>query len=316
MITRPIIPIPLMIIISIILIIIIILSSKKVKLIVRLLIVLMLFLINLRPMIPNGETEVMNNNLDIIFVVDTTLSMDAQDYGNKQTRLSAVKKDIEYIINKIPGAHYSLISFDLDTKIRLPLTSDANALLASSNTLRVIDELYARGSSVTIFREELAEVLKSSKKKENHSRIVFICTDGEQTVDRDIDSLKPLADNVDGGAILGYGTTKGGKIEVENYDGTKEELKDRSSYPYQDAVSVLDESNLKRMAKDLDINYVHMTSSNKIDSEIKAIKKLKNNNDSEIEESYQDIYYYYSPLLSILLFIELSLDRRSELWKR
>ena len=300
MITRPIIPIPLMIIISIILIIIIILSSKKAKLIVRLLIVLMLFLINLRPMIPNGETEVMNNNLDIIFVVDTTLSMDAQDYGNKQ----------------IPGAHYSLISFDLDTKIRLPLTSDANALLASSNTLRVIDELYARGSSVTIFREELAEVLKSSKKKENHSRIVFICTDGEQTVDRDIDSLKPLAENVDGGAILGYGTTKGGKIEVENYDGTKEELKDRSSYPYKDAVSVLDESNLKQMAKDLDISYVHMTSTNKIDSEIKEIKKLKNNNDSEIEESYQDIYYYYSPLLFILLFIELFLDRRSELWKK
>ena len=49
-------------------------------------------------MIPNGKAKTIADNLDILFVIDTTISMIAEDYDNNETRLSAVKKDCEYII--------------------------------------------------------------------------------------------------------------------------------------------------------------------------------------------------------------------------
>ena len=135
MIIRPIIPIPLMIIITIILLVLIVISSKKAKLLVRILIVLFLFLINLRPMILDGDVEVLHSNIDMVFVIDTTLSMDAQDYDGSKRRLEGVSKDIEYIMKKIPGAYYSVITFDNKTTIKLPLTADANAILIRSPTI-------------------------------------------------------------------------------------------------------------------------------------------------------------------------------------
>ncbi len=70
------------------------------------------------------------------------------------------------------------------------------------------------------------------------------------------------------------------------------------------------------MAKELDIDYIHMTKTKNIDSKLKDLNKIKNNSSSEKEESYQDIYYYISPILMVLFALELYLDRRSRLWKR
>ena len=309
---NPIIPIPLMIILIIIGFVLIILTSKKIKLLTRLLILTMIFFINLRPMIPDDDVEVIHNNMDVIFVVDTTLSMNALDYNNTK-RLDGVKKDINYIIDSLPGAYYSLISFDNKAYVKMPLTVDSIAIEAAADVLESPDELYARGSSVTVFKDELETVLKKSEKKENRSRIVFIFTDGEQTVDDKIDSLKSLKKYVDNGAVLGYGTTKGGNIKYVNYYKEEVYLEDKTDYPYKKAVSKMDENNLKQMASDLNINYVHMTKSSDIDKVIKNLNKSKNNNDKEKETAYKDIYYYYSPVLIILFLIELYLDRRNEL---
>ena len=72
MIINPIISLPLMIVITILLVIGIIKISKKEVLIVRLLIVAVLFLINLRIMTPSGEIEVEHNSLDIVSYLNST----------------------------------------------------------------------------------------------------------------------------------------------------------------------------------------------------------------------------------------------------
>ncbi len=313
MIIRPIIPIPLMIIITIILLVLIVISSKKAKLLVRILIVLFLFLINLRPMILDGDVEVLHSNIDMVFVIDTTLSMDAQDYDGSKRRLEGVSKDIEYIMKKIPGAYYSVITFDNKTTIKLPLTADANAILATVDTLKVPNNYYAKGSNITIFKEELETILNNSRKKEGHSTVVFLFTDGENTSDKKTESLKSLSKLIDEGAVLGYGTTKGGYIQVEKYDGTKEYLEDRSEYPYKKAVSKIDVDNLTKIAEEMGIDYIPMKKSSSIDKKLKDLKNTKSKNDSELEDAYQDLYYCLSPFLIVLFSIELYLDRRSRL---
>ena len=313
MITNPIIPIPVMIIISLIVLLLIFKTSRKRKLIIRVLIVIVLFIINLRFMIPNGEVEIVHNNIDMIFVIDNTISMDAMDYNGSYTRLDGVKKDVKYIIEQVPGAHYSLISYTTKAVIKMPLTSDTNALFASVNTLKTPDELYAKGSTVTIFKDELEMMLNSSKKKDGHVRVVFVFSDGEATSEDEQISVKSLSNLIDGGAVLGYGTNQGGKMQKEDYKGNKSYIQDRTSYPYKDAISKIDENNLKKISKELGIDYVHMVKSDNIDSVLKKVNKIKSTSDSEIETSYKDVYYYISPILIVLILMELLLDRRSYL---
>ena len=313
MIFRPIIPLILMIIITIVLIGLVIITSKRFKLIVRLLIIGLMFIINLRPMLPNGSLEVVSNNFDVIFVVDTTLSMEANDYNGSKTRLSGVKKDVEYIINKIPGAYYSVVSYDNDAMMKVPFTFDTNAIMASVETLKVPNTYSARGSKVTNFKEPLEMLLKKSRKKDGRSTLVFLFTDGENTSDEKLDSLSDLEELIDGGAVLGYGTTKGATMEVIAYGDKKEKVQDKTSYPYKDAISKLDEKNLKKMASDMGLDYIHMTTTKDIDSKLNNINKVRSKAENAIEESYSDLYFYLSPFLLILFLVEISLDRRDRL---
>ena len=310
--TSPIIPIWLIIPILGAFLVYSIITTRKLKLIIRILMVILLFVINLRIKIADGEVLVMKNNLDVIFVVDTTLSMDALDYNGNGKRMDAVKKDLEYVIDELAGASFSVISFDSIAMTKMPLTRDSNSVLSAIKTLKTPDSLYAKGSTITIFKENLEKVLESSSKREDRRRIVFIVTDGENTTDEKLDSLSDLKQLVDNGAVLGYGTTKGGLMKVETYTGSGhwEYLQDRSDYPYKDARSVIDETNLKKMANDLGLDYIHMEKQSNIKSKIKEILKMRDFNDQEMEYSYQDIYYYFSPILIALFIVELAIDRR------
>lgn len=313
MIINPILPLWIAIPIVIGLFILIMIINRGIKLAIRIAILVILFVVNLRPMIPGGSVEVFNSNLDVIFVVDTTLSMDALDYDGNHTRLSGVRDDLSYIVNELAGSSFSVISYDVSSQINLPLTKDNDAVLASINTLSVIDSLYARGSSITLFKEDLKTILESSSKKDDRVRIVFIVTDGEQNTKDNIKSLSDLKGYVQGGAVLGYGTSSGGKIKVETYTGSGkyEYLVDRSNgYPYPEAVSKIDENNLKTMAKELDVPYIHMEKQSNIDRVLKDIRKMRSLTDANKEYYYSDIYYYFSFMLIPLFIAELIIDRR------
>lgn len=307
----PIIPLWLIIPICIFLLVFVIIYSRRLKLVIRILIIILAFIINLRIQTPNGEVLVLKNNLDVIFVVDTSLSMDAIDY-NGEKRLDVLKRDLLYIIDEIPGASYSVIAFDNISSIKVPLTRDSNSIKVSIKTLKTPDSLYAMGSTITIFKDDLKKILDSSVKKEGKKRIVFIITDGENTTEEKMVSLEDLKEYVDGGAVLGYGTKEGGLILVETYSGSGkyEYLKDKSSYPYVDARSMIDEDNLNKVAKELGIEYIHMSKQDNVKNKLRAINSMSSYDDEDKELAFQDTYFYLSPLLIILFCVELWIDRR------
>ena len=312
----PIIPIWLMIIISIIYIFLIIKTHNIIKLIVRILIIIIIFTINLRIMLVNKDTEAYISNLDIIIVVDNSISITAEDYNGNNTRLSAIKKDIKYILNKLPSSNYSIITFDSKSYIRSPLTTDKDTIEVIIDTMDVKLPYYSAGSNITIFKEDLKYILKNSKKKNKHKRIVIIISDGEITTSDSLISVKDLSKYINDGVVLGYGTTTGGKMKEKTYIASDkvEYLEDRrSSYPYKPAISKINEDNLKKIAKDLGIDYIHMTNQNNINNKIKQIISKSTIDENNKINSYKDTYYPLAILLSILILIELYLDRREYL---
>lgn len=307
MITSPIIPIWIMGIISIILIILIKNKNKK-TFFRRLIIIIFLFIINLKIMIPSRDGKVITSNLDIFFVIDNTISMVAEDYNGSKTRLEAVKNDCKYIINELSEANYSIITFNNESKILTPLTKDADMTQGAINTISIMDSLYAKGSSMNVCLDDLKNSLERAEKKENRSSIVFFITDGEITNDEKLKSFSPIKKYISNGAVLGYGTEKGGKMKVVDTLSEKESyLEDRTSddYPYPKAVSKIDEKNLKKLADDMGIEYINMSKQSNIDSKIKQIKREANNTLDDTQKMlYNDIYFIFVIPLVLLLAYE------------
>jgi len=306
MIVNPIIPIWLMGIISIILIILVLYKRINKQVIGKIMIIIFLFIINMRPMIHTSDTEVFENNLDVLFVIDTTISMVAEDYDSKIPRIEAVKDDCKYIIENLVGGRYSIITFDNESQTMIPYTRDTSAVIDVLDIISETDELYAKGSSLNVAKSAIKKSLEVSKEKEDRERIVFFISDGEITNEDKLESFSELKKSISGGAVLGYGTTSGGKMKVyDRYSETTAYLEDKSDYPYTKAISKIDEDNLEEIADDMGIEYIHMTEQENIDKKIKEIKKeFLNENGSSNKSGYTDIYYIFAILLFILLVYE------------
>ena len=308
MIIHPIVPIVIMLIICGILTFLA-RTKDKFSYIRRIAIIILLFIVNLRIMVKSNNVTVMNNNLDVLFVIDTTISMMAEDYDENVARLEAVKVDCNHIIEELGGAKYALITFNNESQIAMPYTTDTNTIIQYLDIIQVMDEIYAKGSSLNTPIENMEYLLKSSLKKEGRNRIVFFISDGEITNDEKIKSYKSLQEYIANGAVLGYGTESGGKMKIfDKYLNTEVYVEDRTSekFPYPYAVSKKDEKNLKQIADDLDIDYIYMDRQSNIDKKIEEIKNEYLVNDQEsIEDNYTDIYYIFVIPILILLLYEL-----------
>ena len=313
MIINPIIPIWLMVIICAVLLIVL-RPREKLRFLRQILIIILLFVINLRFMKESSNVVFVDNGIDILFVVDSTISMVAEDYNGKNTRLSAVKADCEYIINKLPGARYSVISFDNTSKILIPFTRDSEITLDGISSIDVLSELYARGSSLNAPKEVMKKNLENTE--DDRKIIVFFMSDGEITSEEKLESYSELKKYINDGAVLGYGTETGGRMRVKAsyYDNSiGNYLEDRSDWPYKEAISKIDEKNLKQIASDLGVDYINMNKQSNIDSKLRAVanNNFKNTDTENRNTSYTDIYYIFSGALCILLVIEfISYKRR------
>lgn len=307
----PIIPIWIMFIICLLLIIYII--KKNNKNIIQIIMVILIFIINLRIMIPSDNSMVMSNNLDVIFAIDNSISMNAEDYNGNNTRLYAVKRDCNYIVNRLNGARFSVITFNHKATIVTPFTKDNNMTVESIDVIQPINNTIARGSSLNSSHDLLLKSLQSSEKKDNKTRIVFFISDGEITDESTLNSFKDISKHIKNGAVLGYGTKQGGRMKSKSsYSETSEYLKDTSDYPYKDAISKIDENNLKQIAKDMNINYIHMDKQGRINNKLREINRLVNTSiSSNDKSSYDDIYFIFVIPLLILLIIELGNYRRN-----
>lgn len=314
MIVNPIIPIWLMAVICVVLIA---LKRKGVWPYVRqIIMVILLFVINLRIMVPGDvNTSSQKINANILFVIDNTISMVARDYNGDTERMEALKDDCAYIVDELNGAKFSVITFNNSAKLASPFTENTEFIKNCINSTYPINELYARGSSMNVSKDLMTDIVKRTQEKNDGKVIVFFISDGEITNEDKLASFKDVAGYIDGGAVLGYGTQKGGKMYVTDYfSGEMEVIEDRSDYPYKDAVSKIDEANLKSIAKDLGIEYINMNKRDNIDGIIEGIKRNAIFSEDEVgTEGYTDIYYIFViPLLLMLIYEFVDLKMRGE----
>lgn len=330
MVIKPIIPIWIMIIICLIGIIIIIYDeqwknikkiTKKylINVIIKISILILLFIINLRPMIFKEKNISKEIDRKILFVIDTSVSMKALDYNNDEERINGVINDCCYIVDKLSDCEFSIITFGDTAQRLIPFTSDIDMVQAELKSINLEDDLYANGSSMNLAKDILEETLIEEKNRENKPITLFFISDGEITKEEEkLESFSNIKQYIDDGAVLGYGTQAGGKMISSLYEN---ELNNSNIYVYyfdnkynkKIAISKIDEENLNKIASDIEIDYIHMNKSLDIDNKLNDIIKnnTKLNNKNKKTNQYKDIYYYFAVKLIILLIINFIIQKRS-----
>ena len=228
--------------------------------------VALLAVIGLGPSVPVTDRDTSVANVDMFFVVDRTGSMAAEDFDGTNERLDGVRHDIASLTADIPGARYSIISFDSQASRQVPLTTDARAITSWAETFQREITLYSKGSLTDRPLDALGAALQgAATDRPANVRLVFFLSDGEQTADGEPRSYEGLAPLVDGGAVLGYGTSEGGRMK-EYMPGedpaTAGYLRDPSRATLDeaespDALSLIDEDNLRAVATQLGVPYAH-----------------------------------------------------------
>ena len=212
--------------------------------------------------------------VQMFFVVDRTGSMAAEDWGPGPDltpapgfdpiptvrRLDGVRFDVLSLAGDVAGGSYSVIGFASEAGTQLPLTGDRAAVRAWAETVTQEVTGSSTGTQPDRPLAILARVLEDAQRREPASiRLVFFMSDGEQTVEGELESFAPLAPLVDGGAVLGYGTAAGG--QMRSFDGSyrpdAEYIADRAQSGEPPAVSRIDEANLRAIAEQLGVPYVH-----------------------------------------------------------
>lgn len=330
----PVLPIPVM---AIICIGMIALKRKGVWNFTRqIIIAVLIFAINLRPALPTDKIVVVKNDVDVLFVVDNTISMLAEDYGSDDDRrMDAVREDIETIMGEFEGARFGLLTFDDTANYVIPYTSEPDIVLNATQTLEGRLKEYAGGTSLNISYDALKEVLENNTgvnddddddddddedvdriTGEDRIQVVFYISDGEITSGDRLRSFEKISPLIDTGAVLGYGTSQGGQMHVRNYLlGTYELLQYYDSgYNLVTAISKIDEDNLKNIATDLGIGYYHMQNHSDLNEAITAVKTAISTGDFERSdksgEGKLEVYYILSGALAVFLIYDMIYYRR------
>ena len=270
-------------------------------------------------MLPNGEATALQSDTRVLFVIDKSVSMRALDYNGNEERLKGVINDCCYIVDELASCKFSIITFGDEVRRISPYTIDTDSIISEIKALRLENEDYSPGSSMNSAKNYLEKILKNEEKNSNKT-VIFFISDGEITRKNEkLESFEGLAKYFTNGAVLGYGTSAGGKMVTTSQINYPEEANGENyyvtyyeNYEIKQAISKIDENNLKKIASDLKVDYIQMSKTSNINYKIANIKKQISESKSKEEKirSYKDIYYYFAIPLVILLIIDLIIKKR------
>ncbi len=139
---------------------------------------LVLFAVALaRPQLVDRERVVQSDGIDIMLVLDTSGSMEAEDYslgGRSASRLRVAKEVIADFVEGRPDDRIGLVVFGEEAFTQVPLTLDHDALV---DILRQV-HLGVAGRRATAVGDAMAVAGRRLKDLDAPSRVMILLTDG------------------------------------------------------------------------------------------------------------------------------------------
>lgn len=198
-------------------------------------------------------------DVEVLVVLDRTRSMAALDHQDGEHRIAGVRQDLAALAEALPGARFGLLTWGQDARLEMPFTTDSTVFTTALETIRIEGIYDGVGSRADRPLEEALEVLERAHEQHpDRQQVLVFVGDGENTDDGEQESFAPLEEYVDAGVVLGYGTEEGGRMPRAD-DLSLDEGYVSDPETFDDAISHADLDNLRTIADQLDVPFVHRT---------------------------------------------------------
>ncbi len=254
------------------------------------------------------KRQIKRKGIDMIFMVDTSLSMLAQDI--KPNRIGKAKFLMKSFLKQLKGDRVGIVTFAGSGFLQSPLTLDYSAFQLFADSIQV-GFVPDPGSNLT---SGVETAIRSFPNEKNKYRVIIILSDGEVTegeIDQAIQMAKKEEVRI---YTVGTGTPDGEPIPLQSSDGkTSGYKKDQRG---EVVITKLNEATLQKLAKETNGLYFKAspseTEAEVIYQHIQTIGK-KEIQEKEIIEK-EDHYQTFLMIAFILLLFEslISERKRSE----
>ena len=285
--------------------------KATVKLILILLGIASLTLALANPKIGTKLETVKREGVDIVFAVDVSKSMLAEDIA--PNRLEKAKRLVSEIINQLASDRIGIIAYAGQAFPQLPITTDygaAKMFLQNMNT----DMLSSQGTAIDQ-AIELASTYYDDEEQTN--RVLFIISDGEDHSEGNTGNAVEEATN-EGIRVftIGVGKTKGAPIPLKR-KGIVESLKKDSKGEV--VITKLNEAVLQEIANEGNGEYINGENT---EEAVAFIKEQLNQMDKKEFEAkqfaeYKDQFQWFLAAGLLFLFLDIFvLDRKTKWLKK
>jgi len=250
---------------------------------------------------------VKREGVDIVFAIDVSKSMDAEDIA--PSRLEKSKQLVRQILGGLGSDRVGIIAYAGSAFPQLPITTDyaaAKMFLQALNT----DMISSQGTAISD-AIDLATTYYDDDNQTN--RVLFIISDGEDHEG----NVESIADEAAKKGIriytIGVGTEKGGPIPIKRNGVVQNYKKDQNG---ETVITKLDSKTLKEIASEANGEYIEGNVTANVTETVQDL--LKNIEKTEFEAKqfadYQSHFQWFLALCFIFLFLDVFLLERSTAW--
>ncbi len=279
----------------------------KLLLIVFALAALVVGLVN--PKIGSQLETVKREGVDIVFAVDVSKSMEAEDIA--PSRLEKSKQLVRQIIGNLGSDRVGIIAYAGSAFPQLPITTDygsAEMFLESLNTDMISSQGTAIGDAI-----DLATGFFDDNQQTN--RVMFILSDGEDHGGNIEDMARRAAEAGIRIYTIGVGTTKGGPIPIKRNGVIQNYKKDNQG---ETVITKLDPSTLQEIAKEANGEYIDGSVTaevtEKVQEELLTIEKTEF--EAKQFADYKSQFQWFVGLAILLLLLDVFMLERKTSWIR
>ncbi len=259
------------------------------------------------PKIGTKLETVKREGVDIVFAIDVSKSMLAEDVA--PNRLDKTKQLVTQIINNLASDRVGIIAYAGKAFPQLPITTDygsAKMFLQSMNT----DMLSSQGTAINE-AIELAKTYYDDDQQTN--RVLIIISDGEDHNKAFEKVAKEAGEEGIRIFTIGVGTPKGARIPEKSNGVLLNYKKDMNG---ETVITKLDEENLKTIAKLGNGIYINGNKTNVVVEQIGDILNKMDKTEFEAKQfaDFESQFQWFLGAAIFLLFIDVFLLERKTAW--
>ncbi|MDG5490886.1 VWA domain-containing protein [Psychroserpens sp. SPM9] len=259
------------------------------------------------PKIGTKLETVKRQGVDIVFALDVSKSMLAEDVA--PNRLEKSKQLVNQIINNLASDRVGIIAYAGKAFPQLPITTDyasAKMFLNQMNT----DMLSSQGTAIN----EAIELAKTYfDDEEQTNRVLIIISDGEDHSDVASNVAEEASDEGIRIFTIGVGDVKGGPIPIKRNGVLLNYKKDGNG---ETVITKLNEETLKDIAEEAKGAYIKGNNTAEVIEEIKDILNRMDKTEFEAKEfaDYKDQFQWFLGFGIFFLFLDIFFLERKTAW--